>query len=123
MTPDHAKEVFTGEIFTIYQWEQEMYNGQVQVFESAVRSNTATVIAITENEQILRQIQEQPHKPAPFYSLPGGRIERGEDALEGAKRELLEETGYASDDWEELAHYAPSGKIEWTITRVYSRIA
>jgi len=29
----------------------------------------------------------------------GGMLEAGEDPLQGAKRELLEETGYASDRW------------------------
>jgi ADP-ribose pyrophosphatase len=31
--------------------------------------------------------------------LPGGVIDQGEDPLTAAKRELLEETGYTSNDW------------------------
>ena len=36
----------------------------------------------------------------------GGHIEAGEEPLVAAKRELLEETGYASTDWHSLGSYA-----------------
>lgn len=39
--------------------------------------------------------------------LPAGTTEKGEDPLETAKRELLEETGYASDDWKYLGAMKP----------------
>ena len=39
------------------------------------------------------------------WQTPGGYIEEGEEPLETAKRELLEETGYASDDWRHLGSF------------------
>ena len=35
-----------------------------------------------------------------LIEIPAGGFERGEEGLEVAKRELLEETGYISDDWQ-----------------------
>jgi ADP-ribose pyrophosphatase len=44
--------------------------------------------------------REYRHPAGEFLlGLPGGKLEKGEDPLEGAKRELLEETGYLSSDW------------------------
>jgi len=39
----------------------------------------------------------------------GGYIEPGEKPLAAAKRELLEETGYAADQWENLGEFAVDG--------------
>lgn len=38
-----------------------------------------------------------------LYELPAGRIEKGEDPLPAAKRELTEETGYVAKSWREIS--------------------
>ena len=117
--PDNAKLVFIGKIFDVWQWDQKMFDGSIETFEKLKRSNTAGVIATVGN-RILIQAQKQPDKPHPFISIPGGRCEEGENALKAAKRELLEETGYVSDDWELWITQDPVGKMIWT---VYTYIA
>lgn len=42
-------------------------------------------------------------------TFPAGALAPGEDPLEGAKRELLEETGYVSDDWTALGSFVMQG--------------
>ena len=39
---------------------------------------------------------------------PGGMVDPGEDALAAAQRELLEETGYASENWSYLGAVEPN---------------
>jgi len=102
--PNSAKRVFKGKSYEIWQWEQKMYDGCFKIFERVKKKkNEVQVIALVGN-QILIQNQEQPHRD-PFISLPGGQCDPGETELEAAKRELLEETGYSSDDvflWKEF---------------------
>jgi len=43
-----------------------------------------------------------------LWELPAGKLEAGEDPLEGAKRELAEETGYAAKKWKPLVEYFAS---------------
>lgn len=117
--PFNANLVFKGKIFEVLQWEQKMYNGTVETFEKLRRTNTAQVIPVI-GDKILIQTQEQPDKPHPFNSLSGGRCEEGEEPLTAAKRELLEETGYVSDDWMLWREENPVSKIIWT---VYTYIA
>jgi len=39
---------------------------------------------------------------------PGGMVDPGEDSLAAARRELMEETGYASDNWTYLGAVEPN---------------
>jgi ADP-ribose pyrophosphatase len=43
-----------------------------------------------------------------LWELPAGKLDAGEDALAGAKRELAEETGYAAKKWKPLVEYYAS---------------
>ena len=35
--PEQAKKVFDGEIFDVYQWDQEMYDGSTETFGNGGR--------------------------------------------------------------------------------------
>lgn len=110
--PDHAQKVFCGTFFDVYQWAQEMYDGKKKIFEKVKRSDTVDVIAFDEEGRILILEEQQPGKEC-FYTLPGGRIEEGEDPLESAKREMLEETGYETKEISLWHSYQPTSKVEW----------
>lgn len=112
--PEDAKLVFKGVMFDTYQWEVDGYDGSKKVFEKLKRPDTAMIIPVTEDNKIIIALQEQPHKP-PFLGTIGGRVDEGEDILEAAKRELLEETGYEAKDWVLFDAVQPVSKIEWAI--------
>lgn len=97
--PPHAVQVFDGELFNVYQWHQEMFDGSTQVFERLSRKDGATILAVTLDKKILITHEEQPNRDS-FISLPHGGVEPRESVLEAAKRELQEETGYSSNTWE-----------------------
>lgn len=52
-----------------------------------------------------------------MWEIPAGRIDEGETALEGAKRELIEETGYRAKKWKRALHYyASPGFLDETMS-------
>jgi ADP-ribose pyrophosphatase len=99
--PSQAKKVFSWVRFEIFQWEQELYDGTTTTFERARFRDGAFVIPILPDGQILLTKQEQPARNGAFFTLPWGSFDTNdEDPLVCAKRELFEETGYESDEWE-----------------------
>ena len=112
--PLHAKKVFQGRLFEVYQWEQEMYDGTKEIFEKIVRPDTITIIPVTVDKKILITKEEQPGIK-PFISFPGGICETREDPLVAAQRELVEETGFVSEKWESLDVVQPYTRMDWAI--------
>lgn len=112
--PAHAKIVFEGKIFAVYQWEQVLYDGQTSVFEKIKRKDTVGVLGITTDKKVILTEQKQPGTDS-FIGLPGGIIEAGESPQETIKRELAEETGYTASKFVLWDAVQPVSKIDWTI--------
>lgn len=66
------------------------------------------IIAITEDGMVVLERQYRHGLGKTCYELPCGVIEDGETPLEAAKRELLEETGYAGGEWKQLMTLSPN---------------
>lgn len=118
--PTNAKEVFKGKIFTLYQWQQEMFDGSTSTFEMLKRPDTVMIIPVTEDNRIILTRQEQPGHH--FTGLAGGRFDRNETIIEAAQRELLEETGLKASTFELLNSFQPAGeKIDWFVFTLIAR--
>ncbi|HMH31318.1 MAG TPA: NUDIX hydrolase [Methylomirabilota bacterium] len=114
LIPDEAKLVFQGEIFDVYQWPQEMFDGSSATFEMLKRCDTAVAICVVEDGIIVLD-DEQPHAGS-RVTFPGGQVDASDpDILAGAQREVLEETGYSFKNWRLVKVRQPQDKIEWFV--------
>lgn len=111
--PKSAKKVFTGVLFDVYQWQQELFDGSYVTYESIVRVDTVQVIAVNKDHVIVADEEQSGLKKV--RTLFGGKSDKGEEPLAAAKRELLEESGLVSDDWELLMVSVGWGKILWDV--------
>ncbi|MEK7496313.1 MAG: NUDIX hydrolase [Patescibacteria group bacterium] len=112
--PPHAKKVFSGVMFDVYQWEQEMFDGTKATFEKLKRPDTVVVFPVLPDGGILLTEQEQPGKGS-FVGTTGGRVDKGESVITAAKRELLEESGYESEEFILWDARHVTSKIDWVI--------
>lgn len=68
-------------------------------------------VVVTADERIILVRQYRYPVDQTTYELPGGIIEKGEDPLNAAIREMEEETGYTSEDVSFLMKLAPNPAI------------
>ncbi|HEX3082743.1 MAG TPA: NUDIX domain-containing protein [Candidatus Saccharimonadia bacterium] len=114
LIPKDAKKVFAGQIFDVYHWEQDMFDGTKATFEMLGRPDTLQVLAVKDGKLVV--LHEQQPGSKPFYGMPGGRHDHpGETELEAAKREMLEETGMTFKHWKLIEVVQPHTKIEWFV--------
>jgi len=77
---------------------------QLDDYFVSVRANVALVFALTTDQQVVLVRQYKHGIGEILLELPGGVVDEHENTpLEAARRELLEETGYASDQFEQVA--------------------
>lgn len=67
-----------------------------------------TVIAITEEGKYVMERQYRHGIKKTCYELCGGTVEKGEEIIETARRELKEETGYEGGNWQFFSITAPN---------------
>jgi ADP-ribose pyrophosphatase len=100
-----SREVFKSKLFHVVDEVAHDPDG-FEIHRSIVRHpGSAVMMAVDDNNRIL--LVKQFRLPAEQYlwELPAGRLDPGESALEAAKRELREETGYQAQNWAQLAEF------------------
>jgi ADP-ribose pyrophosphatase len=118
--PSDACRVFKGQLFEVFQWEQQQYDGSVRTFEKLRRPDTVVVLPVTLNGKILTTVQKQPGRKT-FCSLVGGRQEPNESVFDTALREMNEEIGYSCESLKFWFAVHPTTKIDWVVYFVIAK--
>ena len=82
-----------------------------QITKRKDNGDAVVIIPITEMGNLIMIVESRPIvKETVAISFPAGMVDKGEDALTAAKRELFEETGYVSNNWQLIEwHYQDQG--------------
>jgi ADP-ribose pyrophosphatase len=94
----------------VIQEKVELPSGRIlDDYYRIVLPDFAMIVPVTAEGQVL-MVRGYKHGLGRInLSPPAGLIEPGETPLDAARRELLEETGYSSDDWEALGRFVVDG--------------
>ena len=94
--------IYSGKVFNIKVDQIEYNNGNKAVREVAEHPGGAVVVPITDDGKIVMVTQHRFPVNEILLELPAGKLSKGEDPKICAVRELEEETGYKSDNVNEL---------------------
>jgi ADP-ribose pyrophosphatase len=103
---------YDGPLFRVYT-DKIIENGR-ELTRDVVRHNGSVVILAVDDSKSKRDpmiVMERQYRHAAkefLLEVPAGKMEEGEDALAGAKRELLEETGFKAKRWRKMVRYFAS---------------
>ena len=103
-----SREVYDCGLFRVTE-DQARDGSGFEIKRAVVRhAGSAVVMAFDGRGRVLlvRQFRLPVNKN--LWELPAGCLDEGETALQAAKRELIEETGYRARSWKKIASFWPS---------------
>ncbi len=99
-----------GKYLTVEDHTIQLPDGRtIEQWPWLITPDYVNMAVVTTDKQFLCFRQTKYAVPGVTLAVVGGYLEPGEDPLEAAQRELLEETGYAADTWTALGRYAVDG--------------
>ena len=105
--PLSLKTVYRGRLLDVREDEVRLPDGSTSRREYIVHPGAAVMLAMPDAQSVIIERQYRYPLREHVYELPAGKIDPGEDPLDTAKRELLEETGYRARDWRHLLSTYP----------------
>jgi ADP-ribose pyrophosphatase len=111
---------YQGPLFNVFTDMVSEPGGQVSR-RDVIRHNGSVVILAVDDSRSKSDpliVMERQYRHAAkqyLWELPAGKMDAGENSLAGAKRELIEETGYRAKKWSKLVRYfaSPGFLGEW----------
>lgn len=100
-----SRELLKNKLFSVVEEVATDPSG-FEIKRSIIRHpGSAVMMAVDEQRRVLLVKQFRLPAEQELWELPAGRLDPGESALEAAKRELREETGYQAKKWTELVSF------------------
>lgn len=90
--------IYEGHVFNVEKVHVQLPDGRERDYDLAAHGDAVTIVPLTPEGDILFVRQYRLGSESDLLELPAGMLEAGEDPLEGASREVREETGMAAGE-------------------------
>ena len=108
----NRKEIYDGVIAHLVVDKVLLPNGNTSTREVILHNGAVCVVPITAEGEIIMERQFRYPFDEVIWEIPAGKLDKDERSpLEGAMRELKEETGYTAENYKFIGLYYPSPAI------------
>ncbi|MCA0980515.1 NUDIX hydrolase [Exiguobacterium aestuarii] len=94
--------IYEGKIFDVEKHVVSLPNGNTSVRELVYHNGAVAVLVIEESDKIVMVEQYRKAFESMSLEIPAGKLEKGEEPVSSAERELAEETGYTAESLEKI---------------------
>lgn len=101
------KRVFKGRLLRVYIKKERLPHGYLATFEMIKHPGASLVVPFLDRNTIIMLRQLRPVIGRYIFELPAGTLDDGESPLACARREIIEETGYAAKTFKRLGMIYP----------------
>lgn len=103
-----SREVYRCGLFWVTEDEAEDKTGWKMKRNVVRHRGSAVMMAVDDRKRVLLVRQYRLPANQSLWELPAGKVDEGENVLQAAKRELIEETGVRAKKWKKLVSFFPS---------------
>jgi ADP-ribose pyrophosphatase len=103
-----SKMLYRGKVINLRLDSVELENGGTSLREVVEHPGAVGIIALKENGDIVMVKQYRKAVEQVLLELPAGKLEKDEDPMDCAARELMEETGYCAENLSYLISFYTS---------------
>jgi ADP-ribose pyrophosphatase len=119
MTQPDEQEIYRGRIVTLRLKYVPQPDGRRLLREIVEHVGGAAVVAVDHDGSVLLVRQHRPAVDADLLELPAGLVDPGEQPIDTAQRELVEETGYRAGRIEPLVSFYTSPGFSTELIHVF----
>lgn len=114
-----TQKIFDGKIISLQVDDVELPNGKTAKRELIKHPGAVAIIALTEENKLVLVEQYRKALDRTIVEIPAGKLEKGEEPSQCAKRELEEETGYECKTLELVSSFYTSPGFADEIVHVF----
>ncbi len=113
------QKIYDGKVIKVFNDKVQLQNGKTAYREVVEHFQVSAIVAVDDENKVIIEKQYRYPIGKEIYEIPAGLIDEGETPIEAAKRELLEETGYAAESWQEITSFYPSAGMHDELVHIF----